>query len=64
MSHSDEVSVMSNQERNKTFLGVITESEKNSILSSIASHYATSTDAIVEELTDNDEAEHILDYMI
>jgi hypothetical protein len=55
---------MTNQERNKLFLDVVDEKTKQSILGSIANHYGTDREAIVAELTENEDAEHILEYMV
>jgi RNA binding exosome subunit len=55
---------MTNQERNKIFLDSISEDAKGVIVNSIATHYGTNVEVITEELTDNDEAEHLLEYMV
>lgn len=55
---------MENQVRNKTFLDLIDVNTKNKIITSIANHYGTSENVILDELTNNDEAEHLLDYMV
>lgn len=49
--------------RTKEFLSVIKPEVKAKILNSIAKHYATTPEAIFEEVTD-DEAEHLLDYIL
>jgi len=55
---------MTNQERNKKFLNLVEVNTKGTILNSIAAHYGSDVETIIEELTDNDEAEHLLEYMI
>lgn len=57
---------MQNQERNKLFLilSAVDESTKAKIVNSIAKHYGTSKEVIIEEITDNDDAHHLLEYMI
>jgi phosphohistidine phosphatase SixA len=54
---------MQNQERNKLFLNLVDKDTRNEIVNSIATHYGTDAESIIEELTDNDEAEHLLEYM-
>lgn len=49
--------------RTKEFLSVIDPEIKAKILNSIAKHYNTTPEAILEEVT-GDEAEHLLDYMV
>jgi uncharacterized protein YaaQ len=58
------MSELSNQERNTLFLAAIEPKAKEAIIDSIANHYGTDHAAIISELTDNDEAEHILEYMV
>lgn len=54
---------MQNNERNKLFLETIDAAAKTEIVESIAGHYGTDAESIIQELTD-EEAEHILDYMV
>ena len=55
--------VLTTTHRTKEFLSVIKPEVKAKILNSIAKHYATTPEAIFEEVTD-DEAEHLLDYIL
>jgi hypothetical protein len=47
----------------KNFICSIADTEKQSILQHIASHYGVSVEAAFNEVTDKD-AEHLLDYMV
>lgn len=55
---------MTNQQRNKQFLNLISESARDEIITSIAKHYGTGKDKIIAELTDNENAHHLLEYMV
>lgn len=48
---------------NAKFLNSITPQAKAMIIDSIATHYGTTAEAIIEEVCDP-EAEHLLDYMV
>lgn len=49
--------------RNEQFLSVIEDKAKELILESIAGHYGITTQEAYAEVTD-DQAEHLLDYMV
>jgi uncharacterized damage-inducible protein DinB len=54
---------MTNGQANKTFLESIETATAEMILTEIAKHYETSTNAIYSEVTD-DHAEYLFEYMV
>ena len=49
--------------QNEIFLDLIDDKAKSMILESIAHHYGTSVEEVIEEVQDS-EAENLLDYMV
>lgn len=54
---------MTNAQKNRAFLDTTSKEIRNIVLDTIADHYRTTADVILDEVIDP-EAEHLLDYMV